>query len=86
MTKLRKFEITLNNPQVVYFPGQVIQGQVIVELSDDMKMRGIRVKCRGKGHVYWSTGSGDNRRTYSASEDYVDVVLVLFGNGSSTII
>ena len=40
MTKLRKLDILLNNPQVVYFPGQVIQGQVIVELSAAMKMRG----------------------------------------------
>ena len=42
MPKLRKLEITLNNPQIVYFPGQVIQGQVIIELAEDMKMRGKR--------------------------------------------
>jgi hypothetical protein len=45
----------------------------------------VRVKCRGKGHIYWSEGSGDNRRTYSASEDYVDVVLPLYGNGESGV-
>lgn len=43
MTKLQRLEIALVNPQVVYFPGQSIQGQVIVELTDRMKMRGRNV-------------------------------------------
>lgn len=84
MPKLDRLEIILNNPQVVYFPGQAIQGQLLVELNADMKMRGIRVKCRGKGHVYWSTGSGDNRRTYSATEEYLETVLILYGNPPSS--
>lgn len=84
MTKLKRLDIALSNPQIVYFPGQAIQGHVIVELSQDMKMRGIRVKCRGKSHVAWSEGSGDNRRHYSASEEYVDVVLILYGNDPSS--
>jgi hypothetical protein len=40
MTRLRKFEIALSNHQVVYFPGQCVQGHLIVELEEEMEMRG----------------------------------------------
>lgn len=43
---------------------------------------GVRIKLRGKGHVSWSEGSGDSRRHYSATEDYIDTVIILFGNGT----
>ncbi|KAL4228239.1 hypothetical protein ACF0H5_013672 [Mactra antiquata] len=84
MTKLRRLELILTNPQMIYFPGQAIQGQVLVELNEDMKMRGVRAQLQGKGHIYWSEGSGDNRRTYSASETYVETRLILFGQDSSS--
>ena len=41
MPKLQRFEIVLTNPQVVYWPGQFVEGQLHVDLSDDMKMRGM---------------------------------------------
>ncbi|XP_045216585.2 arrestin domain-containing protein 17-like isoform X3 [Mercenaria mercenaria] len=80
MTKLRKLEITLNNPQVVYFPGQVIQGQVIIELSDDMNMRDIHISCEGKGHVEWSEGDD----SYWQSERYLHTVLMLYESSASS--
>ena len=46
-----------------------------------LSFTGIRIKCKGKGHVYWSEGSGDNKRTYSSSEDYINESLVMFGKG-----
>ncbi|XP_041369217.1 arrestin domain-containing protein 17-like [Gigantopelta aegis] len=87
MGKLTVFEIVLSNQQCVYYPGQMLQGHVIVELSEEMKMRGIRLQFYGGSQVHWterhSTGSGKNRRTttrhYSASEQYFNSVLVLFG-------
>ena len=40
MGKLNYFVITLNNPQSVYYAGQMLEGSVTVELNDAMKMRG----------------------------------------------
>ena len=41
MPKLQRLEVVLTNPQVVYWPGQFIEGQLHIDLSDDMKMRGM---------------------------------------------
>ncbi|XP_053405237.1 arrestin domain-containing protein 3-like isoform X2 [Mercenaria mercenaria] len=76
MTRLRKFEIVLSNRQVVYFPGQCVQGHLIVELDEAMEMRGIFLRCQGKGHVQWKAG----KHHVTASEDYLNVCLKLFGN------
>ncbi|XP_053405235.1 arrestin domain-containing protein 3-like [Mercenaria mercenaria] len=76
MTRLRKFEIVLSNRQVVYFPGQCVLGHLIVELDEEMEMRGIFLRCQGKGQVQWKAG----KQNIVASEDYLNVCLKLFGN------
>jgi len=40
MGKLTHFDIFLNNPSRVYYAGQNLDGTVIVDLNDAMKMRG----------------------------------------------
>ena len=35
-----KFEINLDNPKSVYYPGQTVSGKVDLKLDDDMKVRG----------------------------------------------
>ncbi|XP_064605367.1 arrestin domain-containing protein 3-like [Liolophura sinensis] len=87
MGKLNHFLIFLNNPQAVYFCGQVIEGYVSVDLREPMKMRGLRLLFEGGANVHWTeqhtTGSGKNRRTvtrhYSARESYFSQILVLYG-------
>ncbi|XP_059165745.1 arrestin domain-containing protein 17-like [Physella acuta] len=87
MGKLNIFEISFGNGSGVYYPGNAVDGHVTVELTEPMKMRGIRLKFEGKAYVHWSethsTGSGKNRRTttrhYSASERYFDQEVLLFG-------
>ena len=40
MGKISQFHVVLNSPQAVYFAGQWIQGQVILNLNEEMKMKG----------------------------------------------
>lgn len=40
MGKLNVFEITLSNCESVYYPGQMLQGILTVDLTEAMKMRG----------------------------------------------
>lgn len=38
--KLRCFQIDFDNPQAIYFPGQPINGKVIVDLESETKVNG----------------------------------------------
>lgn len=40
MGKLNYFAINLQNPSAVYFAGQSLQGYVIVDLREEMKVKG----------------------------------------------
>ncbi|XP_078598581.1 arrestin domain-containing protein 3-like isoform X1 [Branchiostoma floridae x Branchiostoma japonicum] len=87
MGKLQEFSIVFNNNVDVFQNGQWVCGQVVVNLNEGMKMRGVRLKFHGHAYVHWterhSTGSGKNRRTttrhYSASETYFQHKVTLFG-------
>ena len=39
MGKLQEFEILFDHPQAVYKAGEVVQGRVIVQLAEPMRMR-----------------------------------------------
>ncbi|XP_066267267.1 arrestin domain-containing protein 3-like isoform X1 [Branchiostoma lanceolatum] len=87
MGKLQEFSVMFNNNVDVFQNGQWVCGQVVVNLNEGMKMRGVRLKFHGHAYVHWterhSTGSGKNRRTttrhYSASETYFQHKVTLFG-------
>ncbi|XP_062597207.1 arrestin domain-containing protein 17-like [Saccostrea cucullata] len=86
MGKLRAFYIELENQQGVFFPGQIINGRLVIELDAEMKMREISLTFKGLAHVYWyytqQNSSGHYQTsTYSASEKYFEHSQPLFGEG-----
>lgn len=48
MGKLTEFIIILNTQRVVFYPGEQISGQVVVNLLEPMDMRGIELEFEGK--------------------------------------
>ena len=39
----------------IYFSGQVVSGQVILETCEDLdNIKSVKVKMKGKGEVHWS--------------------------------
>ena len=40
MGKLRKFQILIDNPKGVFYPGEVVTAQVVLEVKEEMKLRG----------------------------------------------
>ncbi|XP_048843116.1 arrestin domain-containing protein 3-like [Brienomyrus brachyistius] len=50
--------------------GDELSGRVLLLLSKDTKIKDIWVKASGQASVHWSEGSGDDQRTYSATEKY----------------
>lgn len=84
MGKLKKFHIVYDNSSAIFYPGQIITGQVIVVLSEPMEMRGIELEYKGSADVRWTDTSSDKRdgtkTTYrTASEIYLMQSHKLFG-------
>ncbi len=87
MGKLKCFEIIFTDTKSVYYPGERVTGQCIVELKGDMKMRALRIFMRGVSKVHWtesrSTGTrlGSYTEHYNAEVEYFFKRQVLFGGG-----
>ncbi|XP_041371561.1 arrestin domain-containing protein 3-like [Gigantopelta aegis] len=85
MGKLKCFEVVLNESKSVFHPGERVNGQVVVELKGDIKMRSLRIFMRGVAKVHWtesrSTGSrlGSYTEHYNAEVEYFFKRQVLFG-------
>jgi len=48
------FQIMFEKPLPTYFSGEVVNGQVVVNLSSEKKMARIKVCFEGKGAVCWT--------------------------------
>ena len=51
MGKLTEFIIILNTQRIVFYPGEQISGQVVVNLLEPMDMRGIKLEFEGE-HLF----------------------------------
>ena len=38
--------------------------QVIIDLKQDVKCRGLKIRLLGQSRIHWHSGSGDNRTDY----------------------
>ncbi|KAL4233469.1 Arrestin domain-containing protein 1 [Mactra antiquata] len=76
MGNTRRFEIVIPAGQSVFYPGQVIQGQVCVEIAESMRMRGITISCISSSEVMWRVGKTNQRGV----EHYLNLKLTLYGN------
>nr|XP_034323762.1 arrestin domain-containing protein 17-like isoform X2 [Crassostrea gigas] len=70
--KLRCFQIDFDNPQAIYFPGQPINGKVIVDLESETKVNDIKLRFLGEAYVYVDIAVGNQRRTCESEEEYFD--------------
>lgn len=74
MGKSALFIINFANASKIFYPGQPVNGEVQLELKEDVKVRAIRLEFGGFAHVRWTEqhGSGKHRRTvtYYSREDY----------------
>ncbi|XP_014669738.1 PREDICTED: arrestin domain-containing protein 3-like [Priapulus caudatus] len=96
MGKLEAFQIAFFNTHSqlvpVYYAGQVLSGQVIVELNEPITMRGIKLTLKGTASVHWSerhnTGSGKHRHSHTShyrnEELYFNHEIMLFSKEPGT--
>lgn len=75
-----------NNPMKVIYAGQLLRGTVQLSLTEEKTVRGVYIRIHGKAYTHWTTGSGDNRKTYTGSEDYLDERTYFVGGSSGNVL
>lgn len=80
MGRVRGITIQLERESGVFYAGEVVRGSVTFDIAGGTTSRGLQIHLRGKSHVHWHTGSGDNRRDYDASTEFQNQRVTLHGN------
>lgn len=75
-----------NNPMKVIYAGQLLRGTVQLSLTEEKTVRGVYIRIHGKAYTHWTTGSGDNRKTFTGSEDYLDERTYFVGGSSGNVL
>ncbi|XP_078580454.1 arrestin domain-containing protein 3-like [Branchiostoma floridae x Branchiostoma japonicum] len=81
MPALKSFYITFEKNMDVYQAGQVVRGQVEVELNEDMKMGGIKLLMKGSAQCRWVISTGKTTVVYTGKEVYFEKTVTLWGTG-----
>ncbi|XP_076052796.1 arrestin domain-containing protein 2-like [Oratosquilla oratoria] len=77
MDYIREFDIRLERE--MYYAGEVLQGQVILDAVENFKLRAIRVVVRGKAHTEWKMVVSGDRRTVRDDQYFVDDRTTIWG-------
>ena len=93
MEKLKLFVINLSGSDVIYFAGSNVNGNVLLELSEPKKTKGISIVLSGKACVHWTEenrtrnrmggGMSGNRTVHYDDTEIIfnDMLIQLWGNG-----
>lgn len=79
-----------NNPQAIFYAGESINGNVVLNLSEVCSVNALFVKIEGFAAVHWSErraqGQRHRSRHFSSRQDYLSTVIPLLGgqNGPAT--
>ncbi|KAK7476142.1 hypothetical protein BaRGS_00032635 [Batillaria attramentaria] len=79
MGVLNEFYVAFDNQMAVYYPGQMVRGNVVIDVKESFPVRGIRLEFYGHSYLHWSEGSDKHRRHYSARETYFKSVVLIYG-------
>ncbi|MGY5854553.1 MAG: sporulation protein [Candidatus Thorarchaeota archaeon] len=74
-------EIQIIIEKETFAPGETIEGHVYVVCDEEFGMNAVNLTLSGKEHTRVVTGSGDNRRVYTASKMHIDETVMLSGPG-----
>uniref|UniRef100_A0AAV2MSL1 Arrestin C-terminal-like domain-containing protein n=1 Tax=Knipowitschia caucasica TaxID=637954 RepID=A0AAV2MSL1_KNICA len=66
------------NESNVFSNGDVIRGQVMLELTKDTDVNALGVKLKGKAEVRWTEKHGKRRVTYHSKEKYFSIQQLFF--------
>ena len=62
ISAVANYEITLDSESGCFWPGDAVTGRLVIETTQPIKCRGIRIRLEGKSSGHWHTGGGDDRK------------------------
>ncbi|KAI1694238.1 arrestin domain-containing protein 5 [Ditylenchus destructor] len=71
------FRIELFSTQNVFFPGQIVKGQCILSLRQQIKARSVKVELVGKAYTNWLSTDGVNSENKKQNDDHSAEVLYM---------
>ncbi|XP_011176341.1 arrestin domain-containing protein 17 isoform X2 [Solenopsis invicta] len=89
MPSLRTFRIEFDRPGATYAPGDIVTGDVIVDLAREKTIRALKLSIKGEANVSWERrrttrdSQGHNRTKvdhFRANEQYFNLTYYLLGN------
>ncbi|XP_060532663.1 arrestin domain-containing protein 3-like isoform X2 [Cylas formicarius] len=80
MDYIKEFDIKLDKEY--YYPGETINGNVILDTIENFKLRTIRAILRGKAHAEWKVLLSGDRRTVKDDQYFVDQRQVIWGENN----
>uniref|UniRef100_A0A7E4W6C0 Arrestin_C domain-containing protein n=1 Tax=Panagrellus redivivus TaxID=6233 RepID=A0A7E4W6C0_PANRE len=81
MDYITSFDIRLEKD--VYYAGEPLTGCVVLENTENIKIRGIRVLLRGKAHVQLKVMKSGERKTLKDDQYLLDEKIVIWGKDKS---
>lgn len=64
-----------NNPNKIYFAGQMLRGTVQLTLTEAKTVRSIYIQIHGKGYCRWIQG----RASYTGKQEYLNETTYFIG-------
>ncbi|RDD41414.1 Arrestin domain-containing protein 3 [Trichoplax sp. H2] len=90
MTVLQALDIVLSDQMAIYFPGQTVEGVIIVHISEAMKMRSIKASILGYSYTAIEDPGGLRLGVLFTreKEKHLDETMVVWGdaNGSEDVL
>ena len=77
---MNNIKIVIHGQPDCYFPGSTVKGEVVVTVEKPEEYHKIVVGISGQAVVCWTTGSGDNQRTYHGSVSYIKESSIVWSN------
>ena len=85
MAPPKSFLIKVDNGDKPFFPGQSINGKVVLHCREKKTVRAIYLNLIGRGYVKWTESGGNNTTvTYKAEESYFNFRVKLWGDGQNS--
>ena len=78
---IETFEVKLDEVNRVFYPGDSVCGRVNLTLKEDLKLKELRLECRGEAYVNWPEYSGSYTRYHYNRERYFNTMAVVLGGG-----